>query len=90
MKLIITASLFNLLKNLHKLHCFLLLSNLCVLQLKKTLRKVIFFYFELDPERIFKAAGSGSAKNECGSTALQVTQTKKRKPMKMTTFALFS
>ena len=38
-KLLITASLLSFLKvNLHKLHCFLILSNLlCFLQLKKTL-----------------------------------------------------
>ena len=44
---------------LHKLHCFLLLSNLlCFLKLKKTLHKVIFNKF---------------AKNACGSTALNMS-----------------
>ena len=39
-KLLITASLVSFIKvNLHKLHCFLLLSNLlCYLHLKKTLQ----------------------------------------------------
>ena len=41
--------------NLHNLYFFLLLSNLlCLLQLKKTLHKVIFFnLFELDPDPHF-------------------------------------
>ena len=51
-KLVKTAIFFKV--NLHKDHCFLLLSNLSsVLQLKKTLFKVFFLH-------IFKA-GSGSA-----------------------------
>ena len=67
---------------LHKLHYILLLRNLlCFLQLNKTPHKDIFHKF-LSWIRIRicyaagsgsafrKTAGSGSAKNECGSTAL--------------------
>ena len=50
--MLITATLLSFLKvNLHKLHCFLLLSNLfCVLQLKKTLHDLVNLDLDLDPD----------------------------------------
>ena len=60
-KLVKSASSFNFLyRNLHRLHCFLLLSNLCLLQLKNTgyFWQICLSWIRI---RVFIAAGSGSA-----------------------------
>ena len=65
--------------NLQNLHCFLLLSNLFwLLQRQKILHKVIFFklVWAGSGSALRKTAWSGSAKNECRSTALGTSNEK--------------